>query len=83
MKPLLIIPSGECSADEVKEMKEAGYIVIVTDNPEKFKFIQKPVDNQVLLNHLSKVVFETKGQTDMATAREWLCRLILHSHINP
>ena len=38
-KPILLIPSGVMSPKEKKDIEDAGYLTIVTDQPEKIKFI--------------------------------------------
>lgn len=39
MKKVITMPSGVLSPLELRELKEAGYIVLVTDEPEKIKFV--------------------------------------------
>ena len=43
-KPILIVPSGVLSADEKKKVEESGYVLLVTDEPDKIKLIT-PVEN--------------------------------------
>lgn len=38
-KPILIVPSGILTAEEKKSAQDAGYVVIITDEPEKVKII--------------------------------------------
>lgn len=39
VKPIVTVPSGTLSAKEIDEIKQGGYIVIVTDTPEKVNII--------------------------------------------
>jgi hypothetical protein len=39
LKPILIVPSGIISHEEKKSLSDAGYVVIVTDEPERIKIV--------------------------------------------
>lgn len=51
-KPILTIPSGAITKEEKKSIEEGGYIVIVTDEPEKIKVLlpNSDIDGIDMLN---------------------------------
>lgn len=82
MKPILVIPSDTLSAKELKDVQNEGYLVIVTDEPEKIKFMTPDEPNLMgltkdkLLAGMMRIFYNTTG-SDACSKREWLLRILL------
>lgn len=78
MKEVIVFPSGLLTADEKKKLESAGYIVIISDEPQKIKQLKELKSNDdVILKCLRKVMLECKQDSEMLYARDWFARLLL------
>lgn len=66
VKQILIVPSGTITAEEKKSAQDAGYVVIVTDEPEKVKLVtpSASLDGIDLLNAFTIAFSEGIGMSD-------------------
>ena len=78
---IILVPSNSLTAKDIKKMEDAGYSVIVTDEPQNIKFLNQEesllgLTKDALLAELIKVVYTSNANLSASDIREWLMRII-------